>query len=335
MSNSKLMRSPTDDVNQSFFSKANMYIQTHTSLMAVIIAALLLIATFIINPNSCNKLFFGNIILLTIILSIPAAGQTMVLIGGGMDFGVGAVMSATAVLTTYTMKGENGHFITVFVLSMIIGAAVGLLNGICSVKIGLPAMIVTMAISNIVTRMQYLLTQGILSGKASSALTSTVTYRIGGVIPAIIMYAAIIWPLTFFILNKSRYGKQLYLVGNNSAAANLTGVRVNRVKILSYVFSGMLAAFAGIIGAAYMSTARCQIFDGYAYDSLIAVIIGGTTFAGGSGSYAGSIAGSLVMVLLSNLLTALMLSQPMRNILNAVIMILLLMLYNRGKSVRQ
>ena len=84
-----------------------------------------------------------------------------------------------------------------------------------------------------------------------------------------------------------------------------------------------------------MSTARCQIFDGYAYDSLIATIIGGTTFAGGSGSYAGSIAGSLVMVLLSNLLTSLNLSSPIRNVLNAVILVLLLMLYNRGKSVRQ
>jgi len=97
----------------------------------------------------------------------------------------------------------------------------------------------------------------------------------------------------------------------------------------------MLAAFAGMLGAAYMSTARCQIFDDYAYDSLIAVIIGGTAFSGGIGSYEGSIAGSLVMILLSNLLTTLQLTQPIRNVTQGVIMILLLMLYNRSKSVRQ
>lgn len=319
----------------SFFSKLNLFVQNHTALMGCVIALILLIATLIVNPNALNTVAIGNILLLTILLSIPAAGQTIVLIGGGMDFGVGAVMSSTAILTTYTMRGESGHFVQVLVIALLIGAFVGLLNGFCSVKIGLPAMIVTMAIANIVTRMQYILTNGILSGTASQAFSNTVLYRIGGVIPAIVMYAAILWPLTFFILKFSRFGKQLYLVGNNPAAARLAGVRVNRVKIVSYIISGLFSAFAGMIGAAYMSTCRCQIFDGYAYDSLIAVIIGGTTFAGGSGTYEGSLAGSLVMILLSNLLTTLNMAQPVRNVTQGVIMVLLLVLYNRGKAVRQ
>ena len=318
-----------------FFARLNLFVQTHTALMAFGIAVILMIATLIVNPNAFNLVAVGNIILLTILLSIPAAGQTIVLIGGGMDFGVGAVMSATAILTTYTMRGQEGHFLKVLLIALAIGAFVGLLNGFCSVKIGLPAMIVTMAIANIVTRMQYILTNGIMSGTSSQTFTNTVIYKIGGVMPSIIMYAAIIWPLTFFILKYSRYGKQLYLVGNNPAAARLAGVRVNRVKITSYIISGLFSAFAGMIGAAYMSTCRAQIFDGYAYDSLIAVIIGGTTFAGGSGTYEGSILGSLVMILLSNLLTTLNLAQPLRNVTQGVIMILLLVLYNRSKSVRQ
>ena len=321
--------------NRDFTGRLNLFVQTNPALMSVVIAAILLIATFIINPAGFNLVAVGNILLLTILLSITSAGQTIVLIGGGMDFGVGAVMSATAILTTYTMNGENGHFLQVLAIALAIGAAVGFLNGFCSVKIGLPALIVTMAIANIVTRMQYVLTQGVLSGSASKAFADSVLYKIGGVIPSIALYAAIIWPLTFFILNRSRFGKQLYLVGNNPIAARLSGIKVNQIKIISYVMSGMLAAFAGMLGAAYMSTARCQIFDDYAYDSLIAVIIGGTAFSGGIGSYEGSIAGSLVMILLSNLLTTLQLTQPIRNVTQGVIMILLLMLYNRSKSVRQ
>lgn len=321
--------------NRDTASRLNQYVQSHPALMSVVIAAILLVTTFIINPAGFNLVAVGNILLLTILLSITSAGQTIVLIGGGMDFGVGAVMSATAILTTYTMNGESGHFLEVLVIALAIGAAVGFLNGFCAVKIGLPALIVTMAIANIVTRMQYVLTQGVLSGSASKAFAQTVLFKIGGVIPSIVLYAAIIWPLTFFILNRSRYGKQLYLVGNNPIAARLSGINVNKIKIISYVMSGMLAAFAGMLGAAYMSTARCQIFDDYAYDSLIAVIIGGTAFSGGIGSYEGSIAGSLVMILLSNLLTTLQLTQPIRNLTQGVIMILLLMLYNRSKSVRQ
>ena len=321
--------------SRDFTGRLNLFVQTNPALMSVVIAAILLIATFIINPAGFNLVAVGNILLLTILLSITSAGQTIVLIGGGMDFGVGAVMSATAILTTYTMNGENGHFLQVLSIALAIGAAVGFLNGFCSVKIGLPALIVTMAIANIVTRMQYVLTQGVLSGSASKAFADSVLYKIGGVIPSIALYAAIIWPLTFFILNRSRFGKQLYLVGNNPVAARLSGIKVNQIKIISYVMSGMLAAFAGMLGAAYMSTARCQIFDDYAYDSLIAVIIGGTAFSGGIGSYEGSIAGSLVMILLSNLLTTLQLTQPIRNVTQGIIMILLLMLYNRSKSVRQ
>ena len=246
-------------------------------------------------------------------------------------------MSSAAILTTTIMNSQNGHFVELLVVALAMGAAVGLLNGVCSVKIGLPPMIVTMAISNVVTRMQYVLTQGSPMGYASPAFISSVTSRLFGLkfLPSIVLYALIIFPLVFFLLNRSRFGKQVYLVGNNPVAARLNGINVSRVQILTYVFSGMFAAFAGMLGAAYMNAARCQIFDEYAYNSLIAVIIGGTAFSGGVGTYTGSIAGSLVMVVLSNVLTAMGLAQPMRNIFMGLIMILLLILYNREKKVRQ
>ena len=313
------------------------FVQKSPARMAFIIAALLYLVTVIIAPASLNQSAIGSIIMLTLLLSFASAGQTIVLIGGGMDFGVGAVMSSAAILTTTIMNSQNGRFIELLVVALAMGALVGLLNGVCSIKIGLPPMIVTMAISNVVTRMQYVLTQGSPMGYASPAFIKSVTSRLFGVqfLPSIILYALILFPLVFFILNRSRFGKQVYLVGNNPVAARLNGVKVHRVQILTYVISGLVAAFAGMLGAAYMNAARCQIFDEYAYNSLIAVIIGGTTLNGGVGSYTGSIAGSLVMVVLSNALTTMGLAQPMRNIFMGVIMILLLTLYNREKSVRQ
>lgn len=317
--------------------KAKSFIQNNPAGMAFIIAILLYVITVIISPGSLNMSAISSIIMLTLLLSFASAGQTIVLIGGGMDFGVGAVMSSAAILTTTIMNSQNGRFPQLFLVAMAMGAAVGLLNGICTVKIGLPPMIVTMAISNVVTRMQYVLTQGSPMGYASPAFISTVTSKLFGLqfLPSIILYALIIFPLMFFILHRSRFGKQVYLIGNNPVAARLNGVNVAKVQILTYVLSGCFAAFAGMLGAAYMNAARCQIFDEYAYNSLIAVIIGGTSFSGGVGSYTGSIAGSLVLVVLSNLLTAVGLSQPLRNVFMGVIMVLLLILYNREKKVRQ
>ena len=325
------MRNALSAQQLSAGQRVKMFIQKSPARMAFIIAGLLYLATIIKTPSSFNASAIGSIIMLTLLLSIASAGQTIVLIGGGMDFGVGAVMSSAAILTTTIMNGEDGHFLQLLVTALAMGALVGLLNGVCSVKIGLPPMIVTLAISNVVTRMQYVLTQG------SPTFIKTVTARLFGLqfLPSIVLYAVVLIPLVFYLLNRSRFGKQVYLVGNNPTAARLSGVSVARVQILTYVFSGLFAAFAGMLGAAYMNAARCQIFDEYAYNSLIAVIIGGTTLSGGVGSYTGSIAGSLVMVVLSNALTTMGFSQPLRNIFMGLIMVLLLILYNREKNVRQ
>ena len=196
-------------------------------------------------------------------------------------------------------------------------------------------MIITMAISNVVTRFSYVLTQGSPSGYPSPDFVSSVISKIGGFLPSLTLYALVLWPLVFFLLNRSRYGKQLYIMGNNPIAARLTGVKVDRIKILMYVFSAMLSAFAGMLGAAYMGMARCEVFDEFSFSSLVAVIVGGTAFTGGIGSYGGSIAGALLMTVLSNGLTVLALSQPVRNIVQGVVMVLLLIMYNRARAVRQ
>lgn len=323
--------------NMSAGQRVKSFIQKSPARMAFIIACILYIATIAISPSSLNASAIGSIIMLTLLLSFASAGQTIVLIGGGMDFGVGAVMSSAAILTTTIMNSQDGHFFQLLVTALAMGALVGMINGLCTVKIGLPPLIVTMAIANVVTRMQYVLTQGSPMGYASPTFIKSVTARLFGLqfLPSIVLYAIIIIPLVYFLLNRSRFGKQVYLVGNNPVAARLNGVNVAKIQVLTYVFSGMFAAFAGMLGAAYMNAARCQIFDEYAYNSLIAVIIGGTLFSGGVGSYTGSIAGSLVLVVLSNLLTAVGFTQPQRNVAMGLIMVALLILYNREKNVRQ
>jgi ribose transport system permease protein len=233
------------------------------------------------------------------------------------------------------MDGQDGMFFYAFAAVMLMSVIVGMINGFCTVKIGLPALIVTLAISNIITRLQYVFTQGSPTGFAGPAFVSSVISRIFGHIPSLALYAIIIFPLVFFILNRSRFGRQLYLVGNNATAAGLTGINVNRVKIFSYIISAMFAGFTGMLAAGFMQRAQCQMFDDYAYNSLIAVIVGGTAFSGGVGSYSGTIAGALLMVVLTNMLTALFLPQPIRNIIMGMILVLLLLFYNRKKAVRQ
>ena len=318
--------------------RVNSFIKRSPARMAVIIAALLYAFTIMMVPEALNVRAISTIAMLTILLSFASAGQTIVLIGGGLDMSVGAVMSAAAILTTSIMNGQDGMFIPSFVVVISMGAVVGFVNGICTTKIGLPALIVTMVISNIVARLQFVFTAGSPFGFAGPRFIQSVISRPlpppFSEVPALALYALVIFPLVFYILNRSRFGRQLYLVGSNSNAAKLSGINVNKIKILSYVISGMFAGFAGMLGAGFMQSAQVQMFDEYAFNSLIAVIVGGTTFAGGVGNYSGSIAGALMMVVLSNMLSALQLSQPIRNIMLGAVLILLLTLYNRKKPVR-
>ena len=304
--------------------------------MTFVIAVLLLIVTFVVRPNSFNINTFGSIILLTILLSFASAGQTLVLIGGGLDFTVGAVMSSAAVITTFLLQGKNDNMLLVLVIVLALGTIVGIINGVACIKIGLPPMIVTMAISNLIAQAQYLFAaDGKSLGYAGPLLIKSVSYKIGGVVPAIVFYAILIWGLMFYLLNRSVFGKQLYLVSDSRNAAKLGGIRVNKVILLSYIISGILSAFAGMLGAAYMAVVSAQVFDNYAFQSLISVIVGGTALSGGIGSYTGSIAGALMMTVLSNGLTALALPEPSKNIRYGIIMILLLLAYNRSRAVRQ
>ena len=316
--------------------RVRKFMKQSPATMTFIIAVLLLIVTFVVRPNSLNKNTFGSIILLTMLLSFASAGQTLVLIGGGLDFTVGAVMSSAAVITTFLMQGQDGNLLLVLFIVLLLGAIVGAVNGAACIKIGLPPMIVTMAISNLIAQAQYLFAaDGKSLGYAGPMLIKSVSYKIGGFLPAIVLYAIVIWGIMFYLLNRSVYGKQLYLVGDNKDASMLSGIKVNKIIFLTYIFSGILSAFAGMLGAAYMTVVSAQVFDNYAFQSLIAVIVGGTALSGGVGTYSGSIAGALLMTVLSNGLTALALPNPIKNISYGIIMILLLFAYNRSSSVRQ
>ena len=316
-------------------SKARAFAKRNPALVATALGIMLYAATVIRVPGALSVPAVSTLFMMTLLLSFASAGQTIVLIGGGMDFTVGAVMSCAAMITTAMMQGQDGRFLQTFIVCIFFGAAVGFLNGICTTKIGLPALVVTLAIGNVVTRMSYLVTAGTPVGRVGPAFANSVIYRFFGVIPSLALYALVLFPLVFYILYRSRFGRQLYLVGNNPEAARLSGINVAKVKIMSYMISGMFSAFTGMLGVGMLHSARNQMFDAYAYQSLIAVVVGGTSFAGGIGSYGGTVAGSMVMVMLNNMLTALNLSQRVREITLGAVLVLILAMYNRRKAVRQ
>jgi ribose transport system permease protein len=305
--------------------------------MALIISVLLFFTNVILSPASLNINAFGAIFALTIMLTMASAGQTLIIIsgGGGIDLSVGAVMSLTGLVTVGIMNGHEGYLFSTLALSIIIGAAVGLVNGVGVAKIGLPPMIVTICVANVVTRLQYVFTEGKPQGTAGPWFTRSMTHRIFGVFPTSIFYGAVIFLIVLYILNRSRYGMQLFLTGNNERAAYLNGIRTVKVKILAYVLAGIFAGVAGFLGAGYMNFVKCGTFDTYTMKTIIAVVIGGTLLTGGKGSYVGTLVGTLLITVLTNCLSVLNMSQSATDMVMGIVLIVLLAIYNRSAPVRQ
>jgi len=291
----------------------------------------------VIAPQSLNINAFGAIFSMTIMLTIASAGQTLVIVSGsgGIDLSVGALMTLTGLLTVGTMRGNDGYFFVTLLMSIGIGAAVGLVSGAGVALIKLPPMIVTMCVANVVTRLQYVITEGKPSGTAGPWFTKSMTYRLFGVLPGSIFYGLVIFAIVFFILNRSRYGMRLFLTGNNERAAFLDGIRTVRVKLMAYVIAGILSGVAGFLGAGYLNFVRGGSFETFTMRTIIAVIIGGTLLTGGKGSYIGTLAGALLITVLTNCLAVFSMSQSTSDMVMGVVLIIILAMYNRTPPVRQ
>lgn len=319
-------------------SKIKTFTKNNQIGMALIISAVLFLATIILNPKSLNPVAFGSILSLTSMLLIAAAGQTLVIISDGIDMSVGATMSMTALITVAVMQGKDsiGLMFAAMAACLVVGAVIGLCNGIGAVRAGLPPMVVTLYISNIVTRLQYVFTGGTPEyTSVPNWFRKLITTRLFGFFPTIVFFAVAFLVVVFFLLSRTRYGQQLTLTGNNNRAAFLTGIKTTKVKMLNYTIAGMLGGLAGFIGAGNSGFIKCGTYDSMTMDSIVAVVIGGTLLSGGKGSYVGTAAGALLLIILSNGLAVLQVSDSMKNLIMGVVLIILLTAYNRAKPVRQ
>jgi ribose transport system permease protein len=161
-------------------------------------------------------------------------------------------------------------------------------------------------------------------------IANPLVFNIPGVVFVWLALALVIW----IVLERTRYGKELFAIGVNREAARLSGINVKWVIIVTYMLGGMLATFGGFVLLGYTKDVFLSLGNSYTLPSVAAVVIGGTAIAGGRGSYSGTVAGALVITLITSLLTTLMLPQSVREIVYGGVLIILLVIYGRQSSLR-
>jgi len=296
--------------------------------LAFIISILLLIIGQIVSPGFATLKQIINLLIVASFLGIVAGGQTLVIMSGnsGIDLSVGNVVTMGAIIGGALIKEQNENVLLGLIVVLAITFIVGLLNGIGSTYFNIPPLIMTLSMGIIVQAISKFITGGVPVGGAASILRNMVIGRFLG-IPGILYIWLAFSILIIIILRNSTYGIYLLSVGANDKAAYLSGV--------TYGFSSMIAGASGFFYLGYLgSVYNITLGDKYTLPSIIAVVIGGTSLAGGNGGYIGTIAGAIVLQILESILITINIEQFGRNIIFGLVLLGLMFSYGRGKKLR-
>lgn len=232
--------------------------------------------------------------------AIIAVGMTMVIITAGIDLSVGSVLALSGCVAAWLLT--NGYSIPLAVLAGIgIGTGLGLANGLLIVKVGLAPFIATLGMMSVARGLVLVITKGYPIQPLPSRFLTIAQGYIGPVpIPVIIM--AVVLVIGHLFLSRTTTGRYIYCIGSNPTAARLSGINVGKILLLVYTITGFLSGLASIILISRLSSAQSEMGLGWELDVIAAVVIGGTSLAGGEGSVFGSLVGAAMMGVIRNAL---------------------------------
>ncbi len=306
-------------------------------LIALLLAILLFLAGGLINPDFLNVVQALNIVRLAAFLGIIAAGQTLVIISGkeGIDLSVGSIVTLGAILVFRITNGADALVPLGLIVALLVGAGIGLVNGLGITLIGIPPLVMTLGMTGVVEGLILIVTRGKLEGNTPPIMRTLISSPLVGEISGVVFIWIVFGVALWLLLERTTFGKQLFAVGVNRTTARLSGVRVQRVVVTTYVLSGMLAAFGGFMLLGFSQTVFLNLGAPYLFPSIAAVVVGGTVLAGGKGSYWGTMSGALVLTLIDSLLRALQLQEAYKLIVLGIILLSLISIYGRQRNLRQ
>ena len=230
---------------------------------------------------------------------ILALGMTFVIITGGIDLSVGSGVAFSGLVVASDMKA--GIPVPVAMLMALgTGMALGAFNAFVITVLGIVPFIATLGTNSIFRGIVLVIMDGVPMSGLKSEFTWIGSGKLWGWLPWAVIFMAVIAVIMAILLKKSKFGRYVYAIGSNEQAAYLSGIPVNRIKLMNYVISGALVAFAGMLLAARVSSAAPTAGDLYETNAIAASVIGGATLSGGKGSIAGTIVGAFIIGVLSN-----------------------------------
>ncbi|MEZ7649249.1 MULTISPECIES: ribose ABC transporter permease [Streptococcus] len=308
----------------------------YMSELTTVIALIILMAVItIINSNFLTANNLLNLLLQVTSNALIAFGMTFVILTGGIDLSVGSILALSSALTA-GLLGSGMPVTLAILISLILGCILGMMNGLLISYGKLAPFIVTLATMTIFRGATLVYTNGnpITKGLSDTFLFQFLGqgYIVGIPFPVIIMF--IVFIILYVLLHKTVFGKSVYAIGGNEKAAYISGVKLNKVKIIIYSISGIMASISGLIITSRLSSAQPTAGASYEMDAIAAVVLGGTSLSGGKGRILGTLIGALIIGVLNNGLNIIGVSAFWQQVVKGVV-ILIAVLIDRFKVVKQ
>jgi ribose transport system permease protein len=264
-------------------------------LLLIVIVASLIAEPFLSSRN------LTNVLRQMIPLGIVAVGQTLVILLAGVDLAVAATISMANTALMGIVAGQTANVPVAIGIVLGIGLLIGLANGLIIVATRVPALIVTLGTASIVTGITFLYTDQSNFGEPAEIMND-IGFGSFGPIPILFFLYVVVAAAGLIIQNRTAFGTHLFAVGGSEQVARSSGVRVARVKVAAYVACGFLAAVAGIAMSMRMGAGEPLSGIGFDWDSIAAVVLGGTALTGGRGGIGGTIGGVAIISILNNVM---------------------------------
>ena len=299
----------------------------------------LLVTSIVISILEPRFLTTGNLMTIlrqTSINAVIATGMTFVILVGGIDLSVGSVLGFTGAIAA-TMISGGTNIVVVILTVLILGTFIGFVNGSLITVGRLQPFIATLGTVTLLRGLLLVFSQGRPIGTGNtegSGLFNAIGRGFFGPIPIPVYLMLFIFIIAYYMLNHTRMGRYIYSTGSNEEATMYSGIKTNRVKLFVYAASGMMASIAGVLITARLGSAQPTAGAGYELDAIAAVVLGGTSMAGGIGTITGTAIGALIIGVLNNALNIMQVSSYYQDVAKGIVILVAVLMDRKKKASR-
>lgn len=291
-----------------------------TRLSRLFVLLVICVIMAFLSPAFLTKGNLLNVLRQAAPIFVLGAGQTLVILSRGIDLSVDSVAALSGVIVA-SMLERNAPVPNAMLVGLAIGAVLGLFNGIVVTKVKLPPFVTTFGTWLVFKGLTVLYIDGRVIWEFPEGFRFFGAGHIGD-IPAVIFVAIGVYIIFHVLLRYTTFGRKLYAIGANPEASRVSGIKVNRLLVATYVISGLMAAFGCQLYISRLNSAKSDIGEGFVMDAIAATLIGGTSFEGGIGTIEGTVVGALIIILLRNAMNLLGISPLWQSFATGLVMIL-------------